>query len=174
MKQTRVQPARSAIKIAVICATALVILSFSLHSGANSNAQSEYVEHIAAQVAHRLGIYHPNLYFIHVLFPQDGWNLTNLLVRKISHFTEYAVFGILCTYIFGKMRHRGLAVIFNLAAGPLLALFDEKVVQLYFSVGRTSSFRDVLLDSMGFFAGTAVVTCIRFLIRPHRVRIANR
>lgn len=150
------------LKACLVLGAALVILSFSLHSGADSNLQSEHIEQIIAHFAHKVGIYHPNLHFLQLLYPQESHNLGNLLLRKLSHFTEYLIFGVLCTFIFRKMRNRKLAVALNIAAGPLLALCDEKIVQAYLSVGRTSSYRDVLLDSFGFFTGAllALLVCL--------------
>lgn len=152
----------------VVVLFALAILSFSLRSGTSSNTQSEEIAHAFAALAHKLGIVHPNLRFLTLLYPEHEGNLANLLVRKLAHLSEYAIFGVICTLSFRRIPNRAAAVFLNIAAGPLLALADEKFVQAYLSVGRTSSFRDVIVDSAGFFIGTAVTLLIRHALDAKR------
>lgn len=173
MKQPNQKPSRVIPGIALVIGIALLMLWFSMHSGSSSNLQSEHIKRIAARIAHRIGIYHPSLHFLQVLYPEYGTDLGNLLIRKLSHFTEYAIFGVCCTLIFRHIQNRKWAVLLNIACGPLLALLDEKVVQAYLSVGRTSSYRDVLLDSLGFFCGALLALLIHALTRlPNRRKTA--
>lgn len=167
------QPNQKPSGVVLVIGIAMLILWFSLHSGSSSNLQSEHIKWIAARIAHQIGIYHPNLHFLQVFYPEYSTDLGNLLIRKLSHFTEYAIFGICCTLIFGHMQNRKQAILLNITCGPLLALLDEKVVQTYLSVGRTSSYRDVLLDSFGFFCGALIVLFVHALTRlPNRSNAA--
>ncbi len=150
--------------IGLIAGAVLVIFWFSLHSGTSSNLESEHVKRILDRVAHTAGITHPDLHYLQVLYPYDHDNLGNLLVRKLAHMTEYAVFGFLCAFGFASARHRKRALLLMLAAGPLVATIDEKFVQLYLSTGRTSSWRDVVLDSCGYLTGVAISLLLRRII----------
>ena len=72
--------------------------------------------------------------------------VTDRLVRKAAHFTEYAVLGGL---VFGAFPQRGrTAMLMTLFAGFLTAFFDE-TIQL-FSPGRSGQIADVWLDLAGF------------------------
>ncbi|MBQ9045314.1 MAG: VanZ family protein [Oscillospiraceae bacterium] len=72
--------------------------------------------------------------------------VTDRLVRKAAHFTEYAVLGAL---LFGAFPQRGrTAVIQSVFAGFLVALLDE-TIQL-FAPGRSGQITDVWLDMAGW------------------------
>ena len=72
--------------------------------------------------------------------------VTDRLVRKAAHFTEYLIFGGL---VFGAYPERGrTAALLTLLAGLCAAFFDE-TIQL-FAPGRSGQIRDVWLDLAGF------------------------
>ncbi len=76
--------------------------------------------------------------------------LTDHLVRKAAHFTEYLILGIMLTAALGGWGGaRGLLLL--PAAAALIPLVDE-TIQL-FSPGRGSQIPDVWLDLFGFAAG---------------------
>ena len=88
--------------------------------------------------------------------------LTDYLIRKAAHFTEYAVLGAL---LFGAAdTRRGLW--FPPCFGVLAALADE-TVQL-FAAGRSGQISDVWLDLAGFLAGWIVVGGIAYLCRKRK------
>ena len=88
--------------------------------------------------------------------------LTDYLIRKAAHFTEYAVLGAL---LFGAAdTRRGLW--FPPCFGVLAALADE-TVQL-FAAGRSGQVSDVWLDLAGFLAGWIVVGGIAYLCRKRK------
>lgn len=151
--------------------TAGVILSFSLRTGDASNQQSEAVRRVISGIMRRFGIAHPNLSFLGRFYPYDAHlNLGNIAVRKFAHMTEYACFGIVCAALLSFIPLRELGITLCVLAGPSLALFDEKYVQVRLSVGRTSSYRDVLLDSFGFYIGSLLTELIILLFRRLRRR----
>ena len=105
-----------------------------------------------------------------VLFPDfSGWPYnqrqewisgTNALLRKLAHFAEYCLLGILSTCalsaLFSARKRKGAPTVFKtgmLAFYPclLVALADE-VIQIS-SAGRTSSTADVILDCVGVVVG---------------------
>ena len=86
--------------------------------------------------------------------------LTEHIVRKLAHFSEYALAGLLggvCILPGKKVRFLWLVV--ALAAGLLVALCDE-TIQL-FVPGRSGQVLDVWID----FAGYAVGICTWLITR---------
>ena len=82
-----------------------------------------------------------------------GW-VTNFVVRKCAHFTEYMVLGILATHAFDiKGSHKPVALIATAVFLVLVPSIDE-TIQL-FVPGRSGMVRDVLIDCSG--AATGVV-----------------
>ena len=85
--------------------------------------------------------------------PSD-W-VTNFLVRKTAHFTEYAVLGVLVAHAFDPEhtaeRMRLAAICLALVLVPSI----DETIQL-FSEGRSSQVTDVWLDSAGVLAGILV------------------
>jgi len=72
--------------------------------------------------------------------------MNDYVIRKVAHFTEYAVLGAL---VFGAFPRRGgTAVALTAFAGVLIALIDE-TIQL-FAPGRSGQISDVWLDFAGF------------------------
>lgn len=95
---------------------------------------------------------------VQTVFP---W-MTNLLLRKIAHFTEYAVLGALFASFFARARNPILLK--PLAFGAFAALGDE-TLQL-FVPGRSGQLSDVWLDMAGVACGALLVWLIR-KIRKH-------
>ncbi len=96
------------------------------------------------------------------LFVGKG-NVTETLVRKAAHFTEFAVLGALAaalSFLLGKRRllHYTFALLCCLAA----AVADESI-QLAVS-GRSGEVRDVLIDLSGAFFGVALAVMIVLII----------
>jgi len=84
--------------------------------------------------------------------------ITDRLVRKAAHFTEYLILGGL---MLGAFPARGRAAVIETAfAGVLAALIDE-TIQL-FAPGRSGQIRDVWIDAAGFCTAQLV---LRLLIR---------
>ena len=88
--------------------------------------------------------------------------LTDYLIRKAAHFTEYAVLG---TLLFGAAdTRRGLW--FPPCFGLLAALLDE-TLQL-FAAGRSGQVSDVWLDLAGFLAGWILIALISLIRKKRR------
>lgn len=99
-----------------------------------------------------------------ILAPAGGLAglVTEHLVRKMGHFTEYAVFGILltvCVRSWKATAWQGAAI--RLAAGFLVPFCDE-TIQLFVE-GRSGQLSDVWLDAAGVFFGVLVWTAAAWL-----------
>lgn len=101
-----------------------------------------------------------------------GEGLTDLIVRKIAHFAEFSVLGImleLCVYSLNRVSpHKYLPHV--LGAGLLTAVIDE-TIQLG-SPGRAGRITDVWLDFSGVIFGSLVMLAI-FALYIHIRRNKN-
>lgn len=117
-----------------------VIWGNSLVPGTGSGSISLAVMHAVRSVLDALSL-------------PSAW-VTNFVVRKTAHFTEYAVLGMLATNTFdpGRTRER-----FRIAAMCLLLVLVpsiDETIQLFID-GRSGQVTDALLDCCG--AATGVV-----------------
>lgn len=127
------------------------IFSQSLLSGAVSSAESGTV-----------------LRFLQSLFGSTGFGgwVTEHLIRKTAHFTEYAILGvllILAVYSFGRLRRSPTVPLF---LGLLVPVLDESL-QL-FTEGRAGQLSDVLLDYAGALTGMALCLLVLILLRRRK------
>lgn len=83
-------------------------------------------------------------------------------IRRLAHLTEYASLGlsmsVLSLILSG--RQRGIWV---LLVGICIAAIDEYIQQ--FSGGRTSTWHDVVFDTIGCFAGVVIAAVCRAFYR---------
>ena len=77
----------------------------------------------------------------------------DLVLRKLAHFGEYAVLGLLLVRAFGR---EPLAA----AAGVAYAATDE--LHQHFVRGRHAAFRDVAIDSAGVLVGLLLARRFRW------------
>ena len=91
--------------------------------------------------------------------------VTNFLVRKTAHFTEYAVLGILVSQAFDPARTLPRGALAATAIMLVLVPSIDETIQL-FVPGRSGQVTDVLLDCCG--AATGV------LLRSLAVRLCAR
>ena len=148
-----------------------LIFVMSSFGSDSSNAQSNQIIQVLHQVF-------PNLSNDHSFFGAS--NLT-LVVRKVAHFTEYAILGLL----FFLVYHAYLAKLTNtkpydakfsnaklfllaLCSSFLYACTDE-LHQLFVS-GRSGQFTDVLIDTLGALFGCLLLLMIRRLRKAWRAR----
>lgn len=89
----------------------------------------------------------------------DVWWLTEHMVRKAAHFTEYAGLGCLLAMNTGA----GLAPVFCLLKENLTAVFGmpfiDETIQLFVE-GRSGQISDVWLDMAGIFTGILLTACL--------------
>lgn len=91
----------------------------------------------------------------------SAW-VTNFLVRKTAHFTEYAILGVLTSQALNpkgsSLRTRGMLIAAVLVLVPSL----DETIQLSVE-GRSGQVIDVLLDCCGAAFGVAVRIFVRYL-----------
>ena len=90
--------------------------------------------------------------------------LTEHFIRKLAHFTEFAVLGILAGLMFGeRCRHLWSGLLFAVMTGIVTALCDE-TIQLFVD-GRTGQIPDIWIDIAGAAAGAVLALSVRALWR---------
>ena len=99
------------------------------------------------------------LFYIQKILP---W-MTNNLLRKLAHFGEFAVLGLLLTGTFYNAK--GFRLLKPIFFGLLTALCDE-TIQL-FVPGRNGNVRDLWIDLSGVAVGTLFLWLI-FKLRKKR------
>ncbi len=79
-------------------------------------------------------------------------NVTENIVRKIAHFAEFSVLGILFESLVFVREKRSFIYHANAFLCGIAAAVADEAIQL-FSDGRSGEIRDVLIDSAGALSG---------------------
>ena len=90
-----------------------------------------------------------SLGFLAVVQTMFPW-MTNHFLRKLGHFTEFAVLGVFVT---GAFRNAKNFTLFKPLGLCLLAAVSDETLQLFIS-GRSGQLSDVWLDFSGALCGT--------------------
>lgn len=171
MKKHKTQKTAKVVRMVLYVLLALwigVVFSFSLRPGTVSHEESDTVKSHAKQALTKDGIgVNRSLYDIYRPFVENPAKINGEdFVRKTAHLTEYFILGTCCVLLFVLERRRaGRRAWLLFGVGPAVALIDEKVIQKYLVVGRTSSLKDAALDSIGFFLAFAVGLALALLRR---------
>ena len=97
--------------------------------------------------------------------------VTGHLVRKIAHFTEYGVLGIvLMAYSIVTERTKPAQLINLLFTGLAVAFLDE-TIQIF--SGRGSQIKDVWIDLAGYCTGAGLTGLVRFLFLTGKHKYVN-
>ncbi len=73
-------------------------------------------------------------------------------IRKLAHFTEYAVLGVLLIETLSAWSLPvKKAIVYGIAIGIAYAISDE--IHQYFVPGRACQIRDMIIDSVGVMSG---------------------
>ena len=123
----------------------LFLFSNSLTPASQSSAESGRVLSLVHLVLGRIGIAAP-------------W-LTEHVIRKLAHFLEYLVLGLLLSQSQRTWRGAGARVRELHRIGCLFIPFVDETLQL-FTEGRSGQISDVWLDLSGVFAGSILFLCI--------------
>lgn len=149
----------------LVCFVA-IIFSFSLHSGSSSHNQSTEVKDTIKTVMQHVGMkFDRKFYAIYQPFMIKGEEVNGeAFIRKTAHVLEYFTLGLISAIliVLNKKKRRIIKYLL-LFLGPIIALMDEEIIQRFLVVKRTSSIRDVMLDSIGFYLAV-IVFCIVLLI----------
>ena len=135
------------------CLMALLIWGNSLVPGSGSGSLSLTVMEAVRGFLHGVGL------------PYE-W-VTNFVVRKCAHFTEYMVLGILATHAFDFEGRRTFDVLLPTAVFLLLVPSIDETIQL-FVPGRAGMITDVMIDACGATTGVVLRYLVRSLISPKK------
>ncbi len=92
------------------------------------------------------------------------FDLSMRVIRKLAHFTEFAILGALAGLLFeGWFKGLFSGLLLAVMAGVIIALCDE-TIQL-FVPGRTGRVPDVWLDIAGAFTGAVLALAGRAVVR---------
>lgn len=150
------------IKLLLVAAMLLFIWGNSLVPGDLSRIESEWF----------LTLIYPVVEFIQRVLAHFGHVYTmSFLVRKMAHFSEYALLGVLMFWLFVRSDGRGRYVL------PTVLCFSaacvDEGIQL-FAIERGPALRDVMIDFAGSCAGILamafVVEILYALTRRRRRR----
>ena len=133
----------------------IFIFSNSLENAEESGEKSSWVYSIVSKV-----------------FP----NITIFVIRKLAHFTEFAILGVLFastyfSFTLPRFFQAPKTSLYSLLAMPAIfaiACTDETLQR--FSEGRHSAFSDVLIDSAGGICGIAAVLALIFIMRYFHIK----
>lgn len=85
--------------------------------------------------------------------------VTNFLVRKTAHFTEYAILGIAATNAFDPRRSLDRLRLTSICLLLVLVPSCDETIQLFID-GRSGQVTDVLLDCCGAAVGVLVAYAV--------------
>ena len=94
------------------------------------------------------------------------FELSNHIVRKLAHFTEYAILGFLGWFVYVPQPQKRRTGFFALLTCVAVSICDE-TIQVFVD-GRAGRVSDVCLDTVG--ALTGVLAGAAALILYHRIR----
>lgn len=133
--------------IAVLACIAF-IFSNSLEAGPASSARSQAVMHYMNAILDRIGL----------------GPLSEHSVRKLAHFAEYCLEGLLLTLCLRVYTARFVRHISWPLLGGLLTAVTDETIQKYVS-GRSSQLTDVWIDFSGVVAGMLVSLVLLLIVR---------
>ena len=110
------------------------------------------------------------LTFINSIVGHIGIEFTEHFIRKLAHFTEYTICGVLLSASFHQLiapvqkdkAYKYLHLTVSLFCGLLVAMIDE-TIQL-FSYGRSCEVKDVWLDFSGICLGTLMFIFFNYCV----------
>ncbi len=120
------------INIILLIIWMIIIFIMSSFNGESSGNQSNFIVNIISQI-----------------FNISNINYLSFIIRKLAHFTEYFILGILVINNFNKIDKK---IIFGSITFCMLYAFTDEFHQLFVS-GRSGQVTDVLIDSIGAICG---------------------
>lgn len=146
--------------IAVLACIAFIFHN-SLEAGTISSARSQAVMRYMNAVLERIGL----------------GPLSEHSVRKLAHFAEYCLEGLLLTLCLRVYTARFVRHISWPLLGGLLTAVTDETIQKYIS-GRSSQLTDVWIDFSGVVAGMLVSLVLLLIVRAvlafHAIKTENR
>lgn len=93
------------------------------------------------------------------IFNTTNINLLSLIIRKLAHFTEYFILGIL---IYNLIHSYNKKIYIGIIICVIYAISDE--IHQLFVPGRSCQLLDILIDSMGSIVGIYLLYFIKKLL----------
>ncbi len=91
------------------------------------------------------------------------------IIRKAAHFTEFAVLGFFSSSFLSTLERRignKKRFLISFIYGVFYAFFDE--AHQLFSLARSGSIKDVLIDSLGVFTGVTLALLIFYFLERRK------
>lgn len=147
-------------KIAIVSgiltiAFTVFIFTNSLRPGDDSSAQSDIITKIAESILNFFG------------FSAD-YSFLSHLIRKLAHFSEYFILGIISSLFFKQFRIKFLIVLSPIYCFTV-AVCDEFIMQAI-TEGRGPMWSDVIIDSCGAVLALLVVVFVCYIINSRRTK----
>lgn len=124
--------------IVLVLLTTLFIWTNSLLPGSISSSQSGFITNLIYPIF-------KNIMSIDKL---------TVIIRKLAHFTEYAILGITLAYFYLSRSKQNKYLLLALLQGVITAVIDESIQLLV--PNRTGLITDVLIDTSGVVFGILV------------------
>ena len=119
------------ISIILVIIWMIVIFTMSSFTASESSGQSNFIVELIIS-----------------MFKFNNIELISLIVRKLAHFIEYFILGLL---VFNMIRCYDKKIYIAIIICILYAISDE--IHQLFVVGRSCKIMDMLIDSMGSVSG---------------------
>lgn len=131
----------------------VVIFMFSANNADESNKQSNAVFNTVIEFVN------PVYDSLDTTAQAEYKDTATFIIRKLAHFSEYALLGILAFINFSKVKKLGYRGLFAAVFSCIYASSDE--IHQLFVPGRAGQVRDVLIDTSGAVAGILLAILIR-------------
>ena len=134
------------------------IFMFSNQTGGDSQGLSQKVTKVIVEI------------FTHNQYIEEAEKLElieniDYYIRKLAHFSIYALGGILIyNYINTYNLEKKKVILISILIGIIYAITDE--AHQFFTSGRSAQIFDVLIDSSGVVTGVALINSTKKLIKP--------
>ena len=151
----------TAVLIVLLFLIYVMIFNFSAEDATASSGVSQKVTKWLLQIYYKL---QGNTGGLTVVIPAGEVDEAEAVIRKLAHFTEYMLVGLLSLWIWLLWKAKRLRCsAFVLAQLVISASLDE--LHQYFVPGRYASIRDVLIDTAGGLTGMLLVLMVSLCIR---------
>ena len=151
----------TAVLIVLLFLIYVMIFNFSAEDATASSGVSQKVTRWLLQIYYKL---QGNTGGLTVVIPAGEVDEAEAVIRKLAHFTEYMLVGLLSLWIWLLWKAKRLCCsAFVLVQLVISASLDE--FHQYFVPGRYASIRDVLIDTAGGLTGMLLVLLISLCIR---------
>ena len=150
----------TAVLIVLLFLIYVMIFNFSAEDATASSGVSQKVTRWLLQIYYKLQGNTGGL----TVIPAGEVDEAEAVIRKLAHFTEYMLVGLLSLWIWLLWKAKRLRCsAFVLVQLVISASLDE--FHQYFVPGRYASIRDVLIDTAGGLTGMLLVLLISLCIR---------